>query len=297
MRKILLIINIAINCLLFADPLFLLTDPKTHFSIELYTNKLQLSIFQPFFYSSVPIDLLIDQEDDSSILKGLISVESAFFIHAVSEKGAMGLTQMMPSTAYELGVLNAFNPFQALNGAKLYLNKLQERFGKIDYALSAYYEGPSKVSLYGPSEEGRKYSQKVIEESKKFEGNQVFIRDVFYLQPYISVGKELNDLSAGLSFVNSFLGIVDFQGGFDISAGEFSHYFFAYPRISHSLSLIFGEKNLEFVAGISYTKLPNFGVKLLLNSNYFDISIKFKLWQVIFSAGWSSEGLHLGVIK
>ncbi|MFN3284547.1 MAG: transglycosylase SLT domain-containing protein, partial [Pseudothermotoga sp.] len=103
-RTTLFWIMMTFSFLTLADPIFLFIDPTAHFSIELYNSQLKLSIFQPFLYTSVPVDWILPRQN-KDVIKGLIKVESNFFIHALSDKGAMGLTQLMPSTARELGVL------------------------------------------------------------------------------------------------------------------------------------------------------------------------------------------------
>ncbi len=273
--------------------MFFLTNPTTHFSIELYNNQLKLSIFQPFVYTSVPVDLMLPKEN-KDLIKGLISVESDFFIHALSDKGAMGLTQLMPSTAQELGVLNPFNAFWSIDGANRYLNDLQNRFGRIEYALSAYYEGPGRVALKGPSNSGLNYARKVLSESNRLRDQSIQLKDVFYIQPYIQLG---DSFSIGSDFCFSLFGMVDFAAGVDISFEKISHFILAYPNLNHSFSFIVGERNLDLVVGVCYRKIPDFGVQFLLNSKYFDLSILVKIWQLYFNAGFSSEGLHIGVVK
>ncbi len=293
MQKTVLFILIIFSCSIFSDPLFFLTNPTTHFSIELYNNQFKLSIFQPFFYTSVPVDwMLPDQNRD--LIKGLISVESGFFIHALSEKGAMGLTQLMPSTAQQLGVLNPFNIFWSIDGANRYLNILKNKFGKIEYALSAYYEGPGKVELYGPSKSGFEYSRKVLSESNRLKDQPVFLKDVLYIQPYAQIGE---NYSAGSNFYFSIFGIVDLATGIDFSPDGISHFVLAYPTITQSFSLIIGEKNFNPTIGVCYRKIPDFGVQFLLSSQDFDLSVLLKIWQLYIDAGFSSKGLHIGVIK
>lgn len=294
MQKIFfLFITLSLWCLISADPLFLLTNPTTHFSIELYNNQLKLSIFQPFVYTSVPVDWVLPKEN-KDVIKGLISVESNFFIHALSDKGAMGVTQLMPSTAYELGVLNPFNVFWSVDGTKHYLDNLYNRFGKMEYALSAYYEGPNRVALRGPSNNGLNYARKVLRESERLKNQTIALKDVLYIEPYVQLG---DSSSVGSNLYFSLFGIVDFATGIDISYEKISHFILAYPNLSHSFSLIIGEKNLDFVAGVCYRKIPDFGVQFLLSPEYFDLSVLMKMWQLYVNAGFSSEGLHIGVIK
>ena len=100
----------------------------------------------------------------SQIFFNLISTESNCDPVASSEQGAIGLTQLMPSTALELGV-NPWNAQQNIEGGARYLRQQHDRFGSWDLALAAYNAGPGAVSKYGgipPYEETQNYVQKVL---------------------------------------------------------------------------------------------------------------------------------------
>lgn len=83
---------------------------------------------------------------DANIIKAVIQVESSFHKDAVSKCGAMGLMQLMPGTAKELGVTDAFNPAQNINGGASYIKKQLNRFGDIRLALAAYNTGPGRIA-------------------------------------------------------------------------------------------------------------------------------------------------------
>lgn len=103
---------------------------------------------------------------EPSVIKALIAAESNWDTKAVSEKGAMGLMQLMPSTARDMLINNPFDPEQNIEGGTRYLRKLLDKFdGDLDLALAAYNAGPSKVEKANgiPSiPETRKYVRKVI---------------------------------------------------------------------------------------------------------------------------------------
>jgi hypothetical protein len=82
---------------------------------------------------------------DESLLMAVIKVESNFDPEAVSLKGAMGLMQLMPSTAGFLGVANPFNPIQNIHGGAEYLSQCIDTFQDIELALAAYNAGPHLV--------------------------------------------------------------------------------------------------------------------------------------------------------
>jgi hypothetical protein len=82
-----------------------------------------------------------------SLFRACVETESAFNPAAVSDKGAIGLGQLMPATATTLGV-DPRDPAQNLDGAARYLIAQLGRFQRVDLALAAYNAGPDAVDAY-----------------------------------------------------------------------------------------------------------------------------------------------------
>ena len=84
-----------------------------------------------------------------ALLKAVILAESGMNPQALSEVGAMGLMQLMPGTAEALGVEDAWDPYQNIDGGSRYIKQQLETFGDVRRALAAYHAGPANVRKYG----------------------------------------------------------------------------------------------------------------------------------------------------
>ncbi len=102
---------------------------------------------------------------DPALVRAVIETESHYQPKAISRRGAQGLMQLVPETAQQMGVANAFDPKQNLDGGVRYLHSLLERYnGDLDKALAAYNAGPGAVDRAGGVpriRETREYVRKV----------------------------------------------------------------------------------------------------------------------------------------
>ncbi len=103
---------------------------------------------------------------EPSLVKAIMHAESYFNPKAVSRTGAQGLMQLMPKTAKQYGVRNAFNPDQNLKGALRYLTFLKTLFpDKPELVIAAYNAGENAVYKYNgipPYNETQQYVRKVV---------------------------------------------------------------------------------------------------------------------------------------
>ena len=123
--------------------------------------------------SAPPLNQVVDSASaayhlDPDLVNSVIHAESGFNAHAVSPKGARGLMQLMPGTASQLGVNDAFDPQANVTGGTRYLRELLERYHfDLIKALAAYNAGPERVEQYRgvpPFRETRAYVARIVHE-------------------------------------------------------------------------------------------------------------------------------------
>ncbi len=115
-----------------------------------------------------PSALLANAARSHGIHPGLLEAvawqESRGRMSAVSVKGALGVMQLMPGTAAELGI-RADDLADNIRGGAIYLRRQLDRFGSVPLALAAYNAGPGAVMRYGgipPYRETRDYVAKIL---------------------------------------------------------------------------------------------------------------------------------------
>ncbi len=115
----------------------------------------------------------IKQKLDPALALSVAKQESNFNKNARSPVGAIGLFQLMPATAREIGV-NPYYVNDNIVGGITYLKSMQRRFGKVELALAAYNAGPGAVSRYKgipPYRETRKYVRNILRYYNEYKKN------------------------------------------------------------------------------------------------------------------------------
>jgi soluble lytic murein transglycosylase-like protein len=118
-------------------------------------------------YHPIVIDAAKRYDVDPSLVYAIISRESGGNPQVVSSRGAKGLMQLMDGTASDMGVHDAFDPRENIDGGTKYFRMMLDRFdGDVRLALAAYNAGPGAVDEYGgipPYQETVEYVERVLD--------------------------------------------------------------------------------------------------------------------------------------
>jgi soluble lytic murein transglycosylase-like protein len=115
------------------------------------------------------------------LIQAIIKIESSFNPFAISERGAMGLMQLMPGTAKEMNVESPFEAAENIMGGSRYLRKLHDLFaGDLQLVLAAYNAGPNRILENGHRipriPETEEYVKKVLQEYGRISENALAIQ-------------------------------------------------------------------------------------------------------------------------
>lgn len=182
---------IAISAILAVQPTFYGTDiyqAELSNGTVLFTDSPNSNGFVPLFLDKKPLPSrarvntatfpLLDSWDDeileasvrygvpAELIKAMAVAESGMNPNALSPVGAMGLMQLMPGTAKDLGVTDPWDPLQNLDGGVRYIKMLLGRFPNLRHAIAGYNAGPHNVKKHGgipPFKETQHYVRRVMD--------------------------------------------------------------------------------------------------------------------------------------
>ncbi len=137
------------------------------------SRKIAYAVTDPAAYDRLIRRTATAHQIDAALVKAVMHVESAFNPHAVSNKGAQGLMQLMPETAQRYGAEDLFDPVTNVRAGVLYLKDLQKMFkNNTRLVLAAYNAGENAVLRYKgipPYDETQDYVRKVMKMHREYQ--------------------------------------------------------------------------------------------------------------------------------
>jgi len=248
---------IAFDILIFADPLSEIEWLRDSKDFYLYVESGSMFGVRAIKVFEVPIfwadPIIAFTGCDINLIKAIMRNESGFKVHAKSRTGALGVSQMVRSTAKWLGLKNPYNAFASAFAMCKYIRHLYRKFPDTEKMLIAYHDGEGNVSRGKISAEGRKYAQIIMKFYREYRqtGKVEFFKDrVFLFTSFEYLYPHNFELRAGGAI--SLLGEVDLEGGvYANNKKYYTPFVRSYIRPYHDLAFILGWSNLGWELGSS----------------------------------------------
>ncbi|MFC4424129.1 lytic transglycosylase domain-containing protein [Cupriavidus pampae] len=168
----------------------------------------------PTTYDAIIEDAANRHGVSAAMVRAVVKVESNFKADARSPKGALGLMQLLPSTALELGATTLFDPHTNINAGTRHLKRLLDRYsGSAQLALAAYNAGHGAVEKYGrtipPYPETEAYVKKVLAHM----GSPYLTHPPMPQRAGVALTSPERNTSPQLQRIGSFIGTILTSGG------------------------------------------------------------------------------------
>lgn len=143
----------------------------------------------PHEIKSIIVKTAISMGVDPCVALSIAKQESNFQNHTRNSSGAVGVFQLMPSTARRMG-LNPYNLNDNIKGGIMYYQMMYKKFGSVDLALAAYNAGPGTVTRYKgmpPFKETKRFVNTIKNNSKMFENDPLVMQHTKKQLPAVNV--------------------------------------------------------------------------------------------------------------
>ena len=152
------------------DGVLTFTNVPNHSGYRRVIREINAPPLPPTYFAKSFDDVILSASNrhsiDADLIRAVIKTESDFNSNARSPKGAMGLMQLMPDTAKQHNVLDAYNPLDNIEGGVRHLRLLLSRYREdVELSLAAYNAGINAIERYGgipPYAETREYVRRVL---------------------------------------------------------------------------------------------------------------------------------------
>jgi len=153
---------------------------QTDYSLRPYTGTELKAYTNENTYNELIEEKSRKYEVDPDLVKAFMRGESNFLKRAHSRSDAKGLMQLMPGTAKDMGVTNAFDPVQCVDGGTKYIKMMLDRFGDERLAVAAYYTGPNRVKSYNITDpDNQSQYNRLSDKTRSYVANILSYRDVY----------------------------------------------------------------------------------------------------------------------
>ncbi|MCD6450576.1 MAG: lytic transglycosylase domain-containing protein [Thermotogaceae bacterium] len=248
---------IIFNSLIFADPLSEIEWMRDSKDFYIYIKAGSMLGVKAIKVFEVPIfwadPVIAFTGCDINLIKAMVRNESGFKVHAKSKTGALGVSQIVRSTAKWLGLRNPYNAFASSFAMCKYVRYLYKKFPDTEKMLIAYHDGEGNVSKGKISPEGKKYARIVLKYYREYQqtGKLEFFKDRVYFFTSFEYFYP-SDFEIKVGGVVSLLGEADLEGGIYVNSEKYYTPFVrSYIRPYYDLAFILGWSNMGWEFGSS----------------------------------------------